>query len=314
MLNKIEYLVYLFRNKVRIFLEKKLIKSKIKIKKYAGVNILNRKEGNNLISRSIIEGNPFFAGRYGTVETNIVKQCIEQEFNFRSSYSDALINSARINAGIFDANPRVLDNFTDLMIDSTKKADLIGVLRTSQEDYILKKYAEAEIAELVSLEPYYHNFPWSKNLKGKKVLVIHPFEQTIINQYKKRQNLFNNPDILPDFELLTIKAVQTIAGEKSEFKDWFEALEHMKYNVNNTDFDVAIIGCGAYGFPLAAHVKSLGKQAIHMGGATQILFGIKGGRWENSSVISHQFNENWVYPLAEEKPKNYKKIENGCYW
>ena len=45
------------------------------------------------------------------------------------------------------------------------------------------------------------------------------------------------------------------------------------------DFDTAIIGCGAYGFPLAAKLKAAGKQAFHMGGATQLLFGIKGSRW-----------------------------------
>lgn len=33
-----------------------------------------------------------------------------------------------------------------------------------------------------------------------------------------------------------------------------------------------------YGFPLAAHVKHKGKQAIHLGGTLQLLFGIKGNR------------------------------------
>ena len=42
------------------------------------------------------------------------------------------------------------------------------------------------------------------------------------------------------------------------------------------DFDVALIGCGAYGFPLAAKLKTAGKQAIHLGGVLQALFGIKG--------------------------------------
>jgi hypothetical protein len=48
------------------------------------------------------------------------------------------------------------------------------------------------------------------------------------------------------------------------------------------------------------------------GGNLQLLFGIKGKRWENSKNI--KFNEHWTYPLDEDKPKNYKKIEGGCYW
>ena len=32
------------------------------------------------------------------------------------------------------------------------------------------------------------------------------------------------------------------------------------------EFDVCLIGCSAYGLPLAAAVKNMGKQAIHIGG------------------------------------------------
>jgi hypothetical protein len=70
----------------------------------------------------------------------------------------------------------------------------------------------------------------------------------------------------------------------------------MKAVIDGKDFDVAIIGCGAYGFPLAAHLKRLGKKAIYMGGATQLLFGIKGKRWDNYRLISNFFNEHWVRP------------------
>lgn len=36
----------------------------------------------------------------------------------------------------------------------------------------------------------------------------------------------------------------------------------MKSEIDKCDYDVCLIGCGAYGFPLAAHVKHKGKQAI----------------------------------------------------
>src|SRR5690606_28576019 len=107
------------------------------------------------------------------------------------------------------------------------------------------------------------------------------FNKTIEEQYfKKRTLLFKDQRVLPEFKSLeTIQAVQTIAGNNSEFNNWFEALDWMKKEIEKKDFDIAIIGCGAYGFPLAAHVKRLGKKAIHLGGATQLLFGIKGKRW-----------------------------------
>ena len=90
----------------------------------------------------------------------------------------------------------------------------------------------------------------------------------------------------------------------------------MKKQIDKVDFDIAIIGCGAYGMPLAAKLKGAGKQAIHLGGATQLLFGIKGRRWEENypSKIATFFNEHWVYPNKEETPQNAKVVERGCYW
>ena len=133
-------------------------------------------------------------------------------------------------------------------------------------------------------------------------------------QYKKRELLFANKDVLPAFELITLKAVQTIAGEQADFETWFDALAYMEHKIDQIDFDVAIIGCGAYGFPLAAYCKKIGKKAIHLGGATQILFGIKGKRWDDLPEVNKFYNEHWVRPLPEETPQQNKKVEGGCYW
>jgi hypothetical protein len=146
------------------------------------------------------------------------------------------------------------------------------------------------------------------------VLVIHPFDVSIQKQYQIRTKLFENPDILPDFQLITIPAVQSIAGNKTEFDNWFDALEHMHKEIDKVDFDVAIIGAGSYGLPLSAYIKAKGKIAIHMGGATQVLFGIKGKRWDNHPVISRFYNEFWVRPEISELVPNADKVEGGCYW
>ena len=115
-----------------------------------------------------------------------------------------------------------------------------------------------------------------------------------------------------------MKAVQTIAGiEDERFATWFEALNYMYDEAMKLDFDIAILGCGAYGMPLAAMLKKAGKQAIHLGGVTQILFGIKGKRWEEMDdykYIKELMNDSWVYPNTEDTPTNAKVVEGGCYW
>ena len=40
----------------------------------------------------------------------------------------------------------------------------------------------------------------------------------------------------------------------------------MEERVDKFQFDVALIGCGAYGLRMAAFVKGLGKKTIHLGG------------------------------------------------
>ncbi len=114
---------------------------------------------------------------------------------------------------------------------------------------------------------------------------------------------------------MTFKAVQTLCNEQdSRFNTWFDALKYMIEEINKIDFDVAIIGCGVYGLPLTAAIKDMGRQAVHLGGATQILFGIIGKRWENNEFFSSRVNEYWIRPSENERPKNSDAVEEGCYW
>lgn len=223
------------------------------------------------------------------------------------------IDSIHEVSGFFPATRENVGKFVQLMLKDMPQVDILGSWMR-QEKLFGKELKQAIKVPLGDLEPFFHPDPWSKVLKGKKVLVIHPFEATIKKQYQQREKLFSNPDILPEFELKTIKAVQTIAHTPSPFGSWFEALKYMEGLIDNTNFDIAIIGAGAYGFPLAAHIKSIGKKAIHLGGATQLLFGIKGKRWEDRPEFQALFNEYWVKPLDEDRPENFQKVEDGCYW
>lgn len=262
----------------------------------------------------LIDSNaPFFAGRYGANEMNATTVF---DLELKSKYSKAK-NEMKKGAGFFADNDDDYKKFSDLMKESTALLDYVAVWNLPMEEYYLKRYAPKRVvmSRLRYFEPWYGTNPWTSALRGKKVLVIHPFVRTIRNQYEKRELLFDNPNILPEFELHTIKAVQTIARNKDErFDSWFDALEWMFNEAMQIDFDIALIGCGAYGFPLAAKLKSAGKKAIHMGGVLQILFGIKGARWDNDEVVSKMYNEYWVHPGEEEKPKNSKIVEGGCYW
>jgi hypothetical protein len=274
-------------------------------------------EGNlvtELISKRLKSSEPVMIARFGSSE---IKAILYPYFPliFRFLFKKRIFKSMYISSGFFACNDINIRKFSAMMIEDMKLLDILGSWRI-EERFLEKHYPKSERVKLNNLEPYLQEFPWSNELKGKKVLVIHPFNTTIESQYHlNRENLFKNPNVLPVFHSLqTIKAIQTIVGTKSRFDTWFDALNFMKLEIDKKDFDIAIIGCGAYGFPLAAHVKRMGKKAIHLGGATQILFGIKGKRWLEDKNFDHIINEHFVFPSDADKIDNYHIMEGGAYW
>lgn len=285
-----------------------------KIKVYNGKKIHDREEANRIIGEAIIRGKPFMFGRYGSVEIRAVRRVREDGKGFVAPISGAL-QMMWHSAGFFPKDKKLLIKFAQLMQWATSQADMMGVWFNPLEEYMPRTYGNnPEYCYSGAAHPFMAANPWSAKLEGKNVLVIHPFKDTIESQYKKREMLFPGKNVLPKFNLRVVKAVQTIVGTKDDrFHDWFEALDYMFNEAMKEDFDVAIIGCGAYGFPLAAKIKHAGKIAIHLAGATQLLFGIKGRRWEDWKT-EFMNNPAWVRPSDEDKPKGFEKHEGGAYW
>ena len=146
------------------------------------------------------------------------------------------------------------------------------------------------------------------------MLVIHPFDQSIKSQYAKRHLLFRDPETLPTFDLRTLRPVWSAAGQDGGFRSWSDALDWMCGQMEAIEFDVALIGAGGYGLPLAAHAKRMGKKAVHLGGALQLLFGIKGKRWDSRASYQTLYNEHWMRPMQAETPASNTQVEDGCYW
>lgn len=319
MKRKITFINYTLRAKMRSNLTRyDNIRDYLKDREVIANNpVLSARDINKHLYNIILSGKPFLAGRFGATELFEVRTF---DFELTARYKKAL-NQMQMWSGFFPPTEVMGKKFKDLMIDCIPEADVMGIWMLPFEEYYLNKYGKQGIKTtyLLDLEPWSTpEEPWSAALKGKKVLVIHPFAKTIEAQYRRRNEIFPDTDILPEFDLKTLKAVQTIAGEKDDrFGTWFDALEWMYHEAMNIDFDIAIIGCGAYGFPLAARIKMAGKQAVHLAGATQLLFGIKGKRWEENNAFAYVqkfFNDAWVYPDDSDRPEQAKKVENGCYW
>ena len=303
---------------LKCLISHKLFKTKKKNRTVInGKNVMSIEEANTYIYDRIIEGKPLMVCRFGSTELRLLSDVEAKKIGLKWWVDQRRWNDLNKYSGFFPKDIVYAEKFADIYFKLLGEVDLLAVWNNVHEDYMHKKYApSADLTILRSLEPWYNSgCPWTYALQGKKVLVIHPFADTIQQQYKKREFLFEDDRVLPEFELKTFKAVQTLADmTDARFETWFDALEYMYQESKKIDYDIAILGCGAYGLPLAAMIKADGKQAIHMGGATQLLFGIKGNRWDTHPVISKLYNDYWVRPGENETFKKSDSIENGCYW
>lgn len=283
---------------------------------------------NAQIHDAILKGQPFMVARFGSVEMNAIANYIGVRDNPHSIikyikgeinewwWSTNAISLLQSNAGFFPLKDEMIIKFGEIMSEDSRAIDILGSWIPT-EYYLRNQLVNAKKVRLEDLKPKFfwdgNGANWTQALKGKRVLVVHPFTDTIKNQYAKRKLLFKHPDFLPEFDLLTVKAVQSIGGV-CEYATWFDALDHMKQEMDKIDYDVCILGCGAYGLPLAAHAKRTGHVAVHLGGVTQLMFGIRGNRWENREEWNGLFNENWVRPSDSERPLTAQNVEGACYW
>lgn len=241
-------------------------------------------------------------------------------------WDKTIFQKLNVLSGVFPPTQKTAERFSERYLRDIPEIDLLGCHQYYEKFMPLRE--DVIRVQLEMLYPFFVERPWTRALKGKNVLVIHPFTESIHEQYKRRNLLFKNQDVLPDFNLITLKAVQSIGGTCADYSSWFDALEAMENQISQIEFDICILGCGAYGLPLAAHVKRLGKKAVHLGGGTQLLFGILGKRWVEQYYdtwhyrpgididINYRplFNKYWISPKASERPANAGKVENACYW
>lgn len=238
--------------------------------------IYNADEANDIIYEKLALDKPCMIARFGNELNTMINamgvSCGRHDYwgyitgnTFQWWWNPKGVDLLTNCAGFFPPSHDALLKFGEMMQEDAKELDVLGSCWRA-EARVQNLLEPVTKIKLVFLEPWHSIRPWSRILKGKKILVIHPFSDSIASQYEKRELLFDNKDILPEFESLRIiKAVQSIGGGNDNFKDWFEALDFMKAEMDKEPYDIALIGCGAYGFPLAAHAKRTGHKGVHLG-------------------------------------------------
>lgn len=266
---------------------------------------------------------PFLIGRNGTIEFEVISR-----YYFQKEIYDNQKQKLELHAGIFPQN--TIDAYCFQYMRALTNADVMAEgwyepMKATEEAIMDNINKKRKKILLRNLEPYYvkPHLRWTQYLKGKRVAIINSFANTCEEQTYMPNAIWGeeSESLLPKSTVwIPIKTyyppvlAKGNAGWPSYINSWEDAVDDIVNRVLEENIQVAIIGCGGIGMIVGSELKNKGIQCIVMGGATQLLFGIRGKRWDNHEVIHKFFNDAWVYPPDSCKPNGYKYIEGGCYW
>jgi hypothetical protein len=288
------------------------------------------------ISEFIQRNRPFLIGRHGTIEIETLFFWLTMRRGSppHREYPARIVHQIQCNAGVFPATDSSIDSWCEGYVKALRELDggAAGWYKptAATENTFLTQYAPNSFrVPLRSLEPYYVSpkYRWTQHLAGKRVAVVSSFADTIMKQVwgEKTSQIWRGAQEgllsgLTDVNWTFIRtgyAPITALGRAEwppEVGNWEEAVDHVVRRVQANQADIALIGCGGLGMVIAGRLKALGISSIVLGGAIQVLFGIRGRRWQTHDVISKFWNDAWVWPAADEIPGGANMVEGGCYW
>lgn len=272
---------------------------------------LEPNSGSRLLAEKIRSGRPFFSGRLGTTENNNLSWFVRYRKPFGLPFARDLREGSWTAAGLFPPRSVTLDRWCRLCEEALGLCDVYAAWDLAMDGhYRRRELAGASFVDLGTLDAFAVSEPWTLALEGRRVLVVHPFASTIESQYSRRELLFPGRAVLPTMDLVTVRTPQTLAGNNAGFRSWNEAFARTCELIDQQTYDIALVAAGSYGMPLSAHIRKSGRSVIYVGGVLQVFFGIRGGRWDGAGL----YNEAWVRPSEEDRPQNFRKVEQGCYW
>lgn len=251
---------------------------------------------NNKINNLINNSKPFFCHRSRSEDRMVYKI-----MNLQKLTKDDL-KLLNINCGVYPKDDLdIIQKYSDEYIKVFENLDIfcyhyvndLNIFKFFSHNKIIGNFVNSSYPNRLGNN-------WLNNLVNKKVLIISSIPDTLKLAYETIDLKFKKFK-----KIIFYKCVQSI-GNNNVHSNWYESLEIMKKEIKILDFDIALLSCGGYSGPIGLYIKDkLNKQAVNMGGSLQYQFNVIGGRWNI---------KNGIKVLEHEIPKNFKQVENGCYW
>jgi hypothetical protein len=139
---------------------------------------------------------------------------------------------------------------------------------------------------------YFENIVLEK-FKYKKILIVSPFCSLINKQVKNLKHLYNKEI---NVEFCFLNTFITYFNEDNNkyinipHNNFNETVKYYKSQINNIDFDIALLSCGSYAHFIGEYIKNIGKKAFYVGGILQLYFGLYGDGYLKSYFKWFNFN------------------------
>lgn len=232
-------------------------------------------------------------------------------------------------SGIFPAESSFLLEFHEFYLGWLKSLDCVGAFGHPIEASLFPRLGLTQpLVKFRDQEPD-RSIPANDEncflpaLRDKKVLLINCFAELLRQRASK--DTFEAVWEKTGKQWFYPKSVQSLTVPYGfDLRTWQQfdtsiaLFDSLSESLERLDFDVALIGAGGLGIPLAAKVKSMGKVGISMGGVLQVVFGVAGKRW----LGRKNWSEKYITAAWTEVPDQFQPDEtnedklpdSGAYW
>jgi hypothetical protein len=172
----------------------------------------------------------------------------------------------------------------------------------------------------LALRKTYYNYAYLtrlvlQNSEGKKVLYIGNATKSIQKAFDIGTNkMWKFP--VSNFSLYCLQTPQTTLGCDYPHNHMKETVESLVAEIGRkySDFDTAVLGCGAYGAPMVNYLRKIypDKNLLYLGGECFKMFGVYTSRMPYT-LYSDALKENWI-EAVETRPPGTENHPEPKYW
>ena len=272
----------------------------------------------------------YAAGKIGNTERAVLMYpLVRERFQTplqRRAFELALANHALRHSGVFPTDHEFLARFSGDYAPAVARLDCVGLWpdRLGQDFELVAGHGfRGHAIPFKDQEPD-RSLPADDSrcylpfLRGRHVLIVCPFAGLLRERATREtfEAVWRKTG-KPWFEPASVQALELPYGYSpatwNRYPTALDLFAEVQEQMDDLDYDAALIGAGLLGSMLAVAAKERGRVAISLGGHLQILFGVNGPRWRGRVNWRRKyFNDAWIDLPESAKPGAGESDEN--YW